>query len=134
MKKYYTIEDLAIGKIAVKFKKDEGRLTEILKAAFPNDKYWGDYSNMSGVEVNERFYLDYDETKKEGVPSFWWSTNMEPKYDFPAVSEKYILLPGESVPEKLTWEKIIYEFTKEPIDVSLIDFLNKNFKCNVKRL
>jgi hypothetical protein len=133
MKKYYTTEDLAAGNIAVKFKKDQDRLTEILKAAFPNDKYWGDYSNMSGVEVNERFYLDYDETKEEGVPSFWWSTNIEPKYDLPTVSEKYILLPGESIPEKLDWHTIVVEWQHSDIK-DLEEFLTLNFKCNVKRL
>ena len=135
MKKYYTTEDLTNGNVAVKFKNDEDRLTEILKAAFPKDEYWNSSNNMSGVEVNEKFYLDWDASKQEGKPSFWWATNIEPIYNFPTVSEKYVLLPGEKVSEKgLTWESLLDEYYASKDHGPFSEYLKRNFKCNVKRL
>ena len=133
MKKYYTVEDLATGRVAVKFKKDEKRLTEILKAAFPEDLYWSSEKNLALVEKGEKFHLDVEESTEIGVPSFWWAGSIQTTYDFPTVSEKYILLPGEGVPEKLNWSTIVVEWQHSSI-WDLEEFLTKNFKCNVKRL
>ena len=135
MKKYYTVEDLAAGNVAVRFKKDESRLTDLLKAAFPQDEYWSSFSSMSGVEVDEKFYLDWDESELKGEPSFWWATNIEPTYDIPTVSEKYILLPGENVPEKgFTWDSLLHEYYDSKDHGPFSEYLKRNFKCNVKRI
>lgn len=137
MKKYYTIEDLATGVVAVKFKKDVRRLNAIIKAAFPKDPIWGQDMRIreEDLEKGDGFYLAEEETKAKGVPCFWWASGNYVAIDIPHVSEKYILLPGESVPQKdFTWDSLLEEYYESKDHGSFSKWLKRNYTCNVKKI
>lgn len=137
MKKYYTIEDLATGVVAIKFKKDASRLNDIIKLAFPKDPIW--LYNMDIKETDlmkgDGFYLESVETELEGVPCFWWANGKWVEINLPTVSEKYILLPGEKVPQKgFTWESLLEEYYESKDHGSFSEWLKRNYTCNVKKI
>ena len=135
MKKYYTVKDVATGAVAIKFKKDASRLNNIIKLAFPNDPNW--VHNMvikeSDLIKGDRFYLESIETELEGVPCFWWANGNCTEIDLPTVSEKYILLPGESVPEEFTLDEIWLDFAHSTYGGTFIQFIEKGYNIKIKK-
>ena len=135
MKKYYTVKDLATGVVAVKFKKDASRLNDIIKLAFPNDPIWVHNMDIKESDLikGDRFYLESVETELEGVPCFWWANGNWTEIDLPTVSEKYILLPGESVPEDFTLDEIWLDYAHSTYEGTFIQFLEKDYNIKIKK-
>lgn len=128
MKKYYTVEDLANGDVILKFKKDEKRVFNIVKEAFREDEWVSNLKVLRNLEKGDLFYREDD-------LSIWWGETNHLGNNIPLVSEKYILLPGESIPEKgFTWDSLLDEYYDSKDHGPFSEYLKRNFKCNVKRL
>lgn len=135
MKKYYTTEDLATGKVVLKFKEREARLLAIIHEAFKEDVNALGISQIPDATKGDLFYNNSIEAKRLGHPYLFWGTYINFGVDVPQVSEKYILLPGENIPEKgFTWDSLLDEYYDSKDHGPFSEYLKRNFKCNVKRL
>lgn len=135
MKKYYTTEDLATGNVILKFKKKEARTLAIIHEAFKEDVNAQGISSLDFEDKGDLFYNNPIDSNRLGHPYLFWGVYFQGMDGVPQVSEKYILLPGESIPEKgFTWDSLLDEYYDSKDHGPFSEYLKRNFKCNVKRL
>jgi hypothetical protein len=134
MKKYYTTEDLREGTVAIKFKKDKKRTFDILKEAFPYDPYILPNEELEFLEKDDVLRRDFSDSTYFDEDRFWWGQLSYDTRMLPYVSEKYILLLGEVMPEDLALEDVWLEYLNAGFSGGFKDYLGAKFKCKFKKL